>query len=206
MRLASLLIACVPSVAFANVMTFTDLGGKIETAGVYVEDGITATAVGLGASAPDAGTQHLDGQLPAPSWVDFTTGGLFQPVSVDISPLDFNYCPDSPCTTDTPYTNLWISGFLDGSIIASLSFSTIWDGWETLALDALGFVDQLRIEIKMPSDLDLPGSCTSSCGHLDLDNVTVAIAQTVSVPEPGALLLLTSGLAAIVIARRKRVK
>lgn len=202
LRTLSVVVAALAAFpASANVMTFTDLPPRISAGSLYTEDGITMSGSGIGLVGVDPGYQHLDGFAPGPRIVDFTTGALFTPVSIDVHPHGSGYCPpeDVVCLGLTPYTNLWVSGFVGEIMTSSLGFSTDWEGWQTIAIDALGLVDRLRVEIKLPSALGLPGDCWASCGHFSLDNVTV------SVPEPATLSLFSVCLLGM-LARRRRAK
>jgi hypothetical protein len=204
---ASLTLA--PSTASASpihVVTFT---GNSEYSGtnVWVEDGVTATGEIHSFGTP--GTVHLDpGGTPYGGSISFTTGSLFDALSIDISSPGGLYCattnpsecdgepPDFVSLYDDPYPNVWIAGFVDDRLVSTLGIARPTFGFETLLLGtAFARIDRLTVEVLHPIyDLGLTGACSVEyCGHFSLDNVVLRDAAPI--PEPSAAIVFGFGLA-----------
>jgi PEP-CTERM motif-containing protein len=211
-----------------QIMTFSNLA-PLENDGLYVEDGITATYAGTlngfaaTVSGIPGGIAGFNALYPSTDalFANFTTGALFEPVSVDLRPRGSDYCatggfskpvliiqPMLVCqdsTFDDPITYISFSGLLDGVVISTLNlYMPHSDEFSTISLGNLGVIDTLRIRTLGYFDLGLTGACgpgSTGCGRFDIDNLTVQ-----SVPEPGTLLLLSSALAGAALLRRKRPK
>lgn len=196
-----------PGLAHATsvqTVTFTGLP-PIPGASVWVEDGITATA-GSGPLAhfSHADAAHLDGAaFPFTSFIDFTTGSLFDPLSIDVRPAGSGYCGPGSSDCNDPIDYIGVTGFLDDTVVASIGFHRpAGASFETILLDQLPSLDRLRIQARTFLDLGLPGSCniTAGCGHFDLDNVSLR-AVAPAIPEPGAIGLFAIGLLCAAYAR-----
>lgn len=205
-------------------MTFTGIPFGSQTT-EWVEDGITARGdVRIGAfTRPD--TVHLEGlsgPTPFGTYIDFTTGGLFEAVSVDLLLSGSGYCaipsapspfgPSAECLEaasdfDDPIPYIGVTGFLDGVVVADVGFYRAGGGGaaETIDLALLGVpVDLLRLEFRSYTDLGLPnGSCDvlNGCGHFDVDAIRLRDA-TAPIPEPTAAIVFSAGL--LFVARRLR--
>lgn len=197
--LLTILLLGMPSIAHATsvqIMTFTGVAFPPLT-DIWTEDGITATALGpIGPySVPDSA--HLDGSGPFATRIDFTTGSLFDPVSVDIRPAGSGYCRAGDCMgspTYDPIDYIWVSGFVGDSEVTSLGFyRPADDEFETILLDHFPTIERLRVEVRTYQDLGLPGSCNTiaGCGHFNVDNVTL---RAPAIPEPAAIGLFAVGL------------
>lgn len=204
------LLTMLPSLATASSITrqvtFTG-NGEILT-GVWVEDGVTVTGETNYFVTP--GTVHLDpGGTPYGGTVSFTTGSLFDVLSIDIESPGGLYCATanpSECEVfsegnfisfyDDPYPNVWITGFVEDDIVSTLAISRSTNGFETFLLDgAFAGIDRLTVAVRHPIyDLGLTGLCSVEyCGHFTLDNVVLR--DVAPIPEPTAAILIGLGLA-----------
>jgi len=205
-------------------MTFDGIPfGNVTTE--WVEDGITARGDSrIGAFIqPDAvHLEGISGPTPFGTYIDFTTGGLFEAVSVDLFLSGSGYCsvpsapsplgPSAECLEagsdfDDPIPYIGVTGFLDGVIVADIGLYLPDSGGlpETIDLSLLGVpVDLLRLEFRSFTDLGLPyGSCDflNGCGHFDVDAIRLRDA-TAPIPEPTAAVVFSVGLA--LVGRRLR--
>ncbi len=180
-----------------QVMTFTGIPQLPGSAGadVWVEDGITAT--GFIASSGHADEAYIDGGASEfASTLDFTTGGRFDVISIDIRPGGSGYCATldwlecQSATTYDPFEYIWITGFVAGTQVASLGLYRPAGDVETILLgEFFPSIDLLRIQVRPYFELGLTGSCDvgQGCGQVDVDNVTLRAAAPI--PEPGSGLL-----------------
>lgn len=204
-------LTLLPSLSWATpmVMTFEGVTHDPYASSPWVENGITATgSIGYWTNP---GTAHLDRiGSPYATRLDFTTGGLFIPQSIELLAHGSEYCSSEPCfggingeppsTFDDPIPYIWFNGYLNDQLVGSLSlFRPASSVFELISLSALGTIDRLTIEVRNYMDLGLPGWCVGNCGEFDIDNLVVN-----SVPEPEALSLLALGLAGMLIARRRQ--
>jgi hypothetical protein len=207
--LQAALLLVTPSLASATsiqTMTFTGLPpNSPDQVHIWMEDGITATSVDGAPIAsfglPDA--PHLDGRGTTPFTfaIDFTTGSLFDAISVDILPGGSAYCSSpsfpSSCTgPDEPMDYIWVTGFHEDEVVTELGFYRPPDDqFETIALGSFPTIDRLRVQVRTFFELGLPGTCDvgRGCGHFTLDNVSLRAASP-AIPEPTAALLFAAGL------------
>lgn len=208
----SLGFALSPLIASASSIrqvTFTDNPGTISS-GVWVEDGVTAAGAISWFSTP--GTVHLDpfGAV-YPRSTSFTTGALFDVVSIDIDSGGGWYCisecdpayPDVP-VYDVPYPNVWITGFLDDQVAATLSIARPTEPFETISLgSAFARIDRLVVEVRSIEELGLTGSVpVYYAGHFNYDNVVLR--DVAPIPEPSAAIIF--GLALVLLRAAGRIK
>jgi hypothetical protein len=226
-RLAAALLIAAPSICSASpiqVMKFENMA-LLENDGLYIEDGITATYYGtlngydavVGRTA--GGVAGFNGVYLSTDalFADFTTGSLFEPISLDLRPLGSDYCaaagfsepigisPSAACPTfDDPINYIWFIGSVNGVVVSTMSlYQRHSEAFSTISLSSLGVIDTLRIEPRGYYELGLTGACPVGvgCGRFYIDNLTVR-----SVPEPGTLLLLSSALGGLALTRRRRAK
>jgi PEP-CTERM motif-containing protein len=204
-----------------QVMGFPDGEWFIANGGssTYIEDGITATG-GLTSGPFSAGVLHFGNvHLPASVGTDFTTGGLFAPVSIDVLAGRSGWCsqggfagvPPQPVpqqcsgsSYDDPFQYMSLSGYLEGMLVASLGiYRPRGSPWETILLTGLGTIDRLHIEATEYFELGLTGHCDwmgTNCATFDVDNLKIQ-----SVPEPATLTLLGIGLIPLAWRRMRRI-
>lgn len=176
---------------------------------VWIEDGITATGAIRYHGVPDA--VHLDGPGTTNfgSFVDFTTGGLFEPLSTDVLPMGSGYCSEGTFPdgcggfSDDPIDYIWFTGFLDDAVVTSFGlYLPAGDAFETIPLSELGTIDRLRVQMKTFFEQGLPGSCEvgQGCGHFSFTNVSLRAAGP-AIPEPTAALFFAAGLLCVALRR-----
>ncbi len=196
--------------AMAATMTFTGIPGGCGPGQYdFVEDGIRASFVSAH-SNPDR--LHMDDAGTAcPSVVEFTTGTYFAAQSFDLHPLGpSDYCAEEtatePETCGIEYANVRLVGYDGAREVASAQF---WMGdTDSTYLFGAAFhsVDRLVLAAVFPPNGDIAGRrffCTDApCAHFEVDNLAVLAAAPV--PVPPALVLMLSGLASLVYARRRR--
>lgn len=187
-------IPALANAASIQVMTFTEIPVSFGSV-TWVEGGITATSTsGLFGPYETPDAVHLDGSGPYTARIEFTTGSLFTPISVDIRPLSSGYCAPRGCVDGfDPLDYLSVSGFVDDLEVSSLAlYLPPSSEFETILLEQFPVVDRLRVQVLTYSDFGLPGSCSTGvgCGHFDLDNVVISPA----IPEPAAAVLFAAGL------------
>lgn len=197
------------SAAGAATVTFDDLPDEGEQLESFSEDGVLVTASG-GALAFFGlpGRAHLDdGGTGFASSLSFSTGGKFSAVALEIAPSSNAYkvCADPDGIEDCSplsFANVAVTGFADGSTIASDAFDmSAVSGVFTFGAAFAG-LDRLVIGFSPPPSAPAGRFVfcfDSPCTHFDLDSVTLA---PVPLPASGALLAFAlAGLAARV--RRK---
>lgn len=198
--LAILLAGLLPAVAGASTirqMTFTGIPDLVGVANVWEEDGITASGTIASYFAPDA--VHLDpGGSPYGKSISFTTGSLFDSLSIDILSPAGLYCPEgfgcgSIFAYDDPYPNVLVSGFVEDALVSTLGLSQSNGVFETIQLgDGFKGIDRLTVTVRHPFELGLSGDCVEYCGHFDLD--TVVLRDVSPVPEPGSVVLFATAM------------
>lgn len=212
------LLAFAPSRAIASStirqMTFTDNPEYYDGRDAWLEDGITATGEFRYFNTP--GTAHLDpGGTPYGGSVSFTTGSVFDALSIDINSPGGLFCaadnpsecddsyPNYISAYDDPYPNVWITGFVEDELVSTLQMSRSTNGlYETVSLgDGFSQIDRLTVAVRHPIySLGLTGACfVEYCGHFDLDNVLLR--DVTPVPEPTTSLLLGFGIILLGIRR-----
>lgn len=197
---ASGLSATASVAATMNFDTLPDEGAQLST---YVENGITAKAIGGAlAYSGSPGFAHIDDSgTGLASGLDFTMGGLFDAVGFSLTSLGYNFW-DPP----GPYTdNIVVTGFQGNSIVSTATFllSDIAGTVQSIMLGT-GFtsLSKLRIELLYPVN---SATCDAPCGHFDLDSVTLNAVGPAPVPLPASgLLLLGAGLAVGGLRLRRR--
>ncbi len=160
----------------------------------YVENNITATAIGDFAWHRVSGAVHLDDYGTGfPSLVSLSTGMIFDALSFDIFSGGF---------ADDPYSNIMVQGFLGGVSVATSIFTmNAVEGFgETFALgQGFGGIDLLQISAVSPSG----GGYCAPCGHFNLD--AVVLADTLpAIPLPATLPLLALAIAGVYGAARRK--
>lgn len=209
LSMASLmLVSSLASGASIHRVSFTGnpTGGLWD---VWVEEGVTAIGEISHHDTPD--TVHLDpGGTPFGPSISFSTGSLFDALSIDIDSSGGLYCattdpsecegppPNFPWIGDDPFPNVWITGFVDDRLVSTLSFSrpTI-GGFETIPLGgAFSRIDRLAVTARYPEGLGQTGFCSVEyCGHFSIDNVVLR--DVAAIPEPSAGILFALGLALV---------
>lgn len=182
-------------------VTFTGNSGESTGTAVWVEDGVTASGEINYFGTP--GTVHLDPCCtPYGGKTIFTTGSLFDALSIDLASFGGLYCAGdcgSPSSSyDVPYPNVWITGFVGGGLVSALAISQSTNGFETFLLgDDFAGIDRLIVAVRHPIyDLGLTGDClVEYCGHFNFDNVVLR--DFSPIPEPTAAVVFALGLALI---------
>lgn len=199
------LLAAAPSTVRASSIhrvTFTGNASIPPPSAVWVEDGVIATGAVSGVDAV-----HLDpGGVPYGREVSFTTGGLFDAVSIDIASPGGLYCDTTirlECGSyEDPYPNVWITGFVDDRVVSTLSISRATvDGFETFVLgDAFAGLDRLTVAVRSIYELGLTGSVeTYYSGHFSIDDVVLRDAP--AIPEPTSV--ISFGIGLLLVARTR---
>lgn len=189
--------------AVASTMNFDSLPDEGAMLSTYVENGITAKAIGGSlAYSGQPGFAHIDDSgTGLASGVDFSMGGLFDAVGFSLMSMGYNFWDTPDPLTD----NIVVTGFQGGSIVSSATFllSDIAGTAQSILLGP-GFtgLSKLRIELLYPVNSAM---CDAPCGHFDLDSVTLNATGPAPVPLPATgLLLLGSGIAVGGLRLRRR--
>lgn len=176
-------------------MTFSGLTGDCVGTPSYTENGITATSGGGTDIAYhlNPGVLHMDDSgTTCPQSVEFTMARPFDAISVDILPLESNYCadPDNCSAPGDPYDNVLWEGFVGDAIVASSKFFMGTTDSTYVFGDAFRGLDKLKVSALLPSLAVIGGECFDApCAHFELDNLNLA-----PIPLPATLWLLASGL------------
>ncbi len=199
--LAALAMTLSTSVARADVITFSGLSGGNNTPfTTYTEGSFTVT--------PTFGSWFQDDTLygnPAPS---IYAGPIGSPVSAEILVTgtgDFTWS-SVDYSSNNGIALIQVIGELGGvvqfseadfvaaSLPPGFGFSTL----NATGTDSSAVIDSLYIAVApaIPNG----GPLTPTTTSINLDNINLS-----PIPEPGSLLLLGSGLAGVIIARRKAV-
>jgi hypothetical protein len=189
--------------ATAATMTFGGLPSQGEAYGLpdqgatYVEDGITATGTAYYRFA-NLGLPLFDFGTPWSNSVAFSTGGLFDPVS-----LTFSGSATVPPKAKKR-NNLFITGFLNGSVVAEKAFALRGAvGPRTLALGAaFAGIDRLEVVVRYAYGFGPGYSGCAPCTSVTLSRVELA-----PIPLPAAGLAMLGALAGLgAAAARRRVR
>lgn len=194
------LSATAAAAATMNFDTLPDEGAMLST---YVENGITAKAIGGSlAYFGQPGFAHIDDSgTGLASGLDLSMGGLFDAVGFSLVSLGYNFWDTPDPLTD----NIVVTGFQGSSIVSTATFllSDIAGTVQSILLGP-GFtgLSKLRIELLYPANTAM---CDAPCGQFDLDNVTLNATGPAPVPLPASgLLLLGAGLAVGGLRLRRR--
>ncbi len=194
-RVAALVTALTIGAAEAATISFDDLE-YIDDDGVYVENGVTVTAIG-GDLGGGPGVAHVDdAYFFAPS-LSFTMAQPFDAVSLTLTSLGYDFLR----TPERLRDNIFITGFSGGSVVAEASYalSDVYLMVQNIVLgDAFLGLDSLLVELRYVYGWEV---CDSSpCAHFELNEVTLASVTPAAVPLPasaaglGAALLGLFGL------------
>ncbi|MDH2327697.1 VPLPA-CTERM sorting domain-containing protein [Cereibacter sp. SYSU M97828] len=207
-RLTTAFLALSVSTAnAATVITFDSLPIGDTVPATYVESGVTVA--GSPGSYTRAGAVHMDdGGTFYAKTIQITTGAAFSALGVDIFGLgqnSFIFDDDLGEVVGVPHENVFIKGFLGGSLVAELSFSTGLATALTQVRFDSSFADIDLLTVTADSVL-MPGmECFEyPCGHFDLDNLIVgAVGEELApVPLPAAGWMLLAGVAALGVRLR----
>ncbi len=184
--------------ATMNFDTLPDEGAQLST---YVENGITAKAIG-GALAywQTPGTAHLDDAgTGMASGIDFTMAGLFDAGGFSLISRGYGFTGAPGALPD----NIFVTGFQGSTAVSTASFllSAVAGTVQSFLLGPnFAGLTSLRIELRYPAGVT---GCGAPCGHFDLDSVTLNAAP---VPLPASGLLLAGAGVGLAGLRRRRIR